>query len=104
MTDIPQKYIDEAIRRMNEERETRGFPPGYYDHTAITIVTLARTLKELNWEPPVDLLLLRAREIVANTHQELGWMSSANSVRQGRNDHHIAVKAVLTALKENSNA
>ena len=107
MTDIPQKYIDEAIRRMNEERETRGFAPGHYDqnnHTATAIVTLARTLQEFGWEPSVDPLLPRAREIAACAYEEKGWQHTATSFRLGQYDQDTVVKIALVALKENSNA
>ena len=91
-------YTNEALRRLNSPE-----PLFYQVHHAATKV-LAEALQELGWKPPVDPLLLRAREIVAEIYEGREWDGSAKHVRQGDFDGHVTMIATLAALKENSNA
>ena len=66
MTDpIPQAYLIEAVRRLNDANCAISFST-----ETQTVRVLARTLQELGWEPPVDPVEQRAKEICARLS---GW-------------------------------
>lgn len=90
--DIPQEYLDEAVRRLN------AFSHGY-SAEGISAQVLARTLRELGWKPPVDPVLKRAREIVAQVWNANGINYHAQ-VLGGERDSSVDVQAVLIALRE----
>lgn len=88
MTDpIPQAYLDEAVRRTVEGGYTSVSKNNAY------VKLLARTLQELGWQPPVDPMLVRAREIANRTSTQLDFSA-------GFHDHTPAVRAALIALRE----
>lgn len=94
VTDIPKVYLDEA------ERRYRHGPDGYYYAGNWSLKVLARTLQELGWQPPVDPMLVRAREIAARAYDSQGWGIMATEVRDGDADCSPAVQAALIALRE----
>lgn len=52
MTDIPEMYLAEAVRRLNAEADT--VPYNDQDYYLPSIKAFARTLQELGWTPPID--------------------------------------------------
>lgn len=95
MSDIPQMYLDEAVRRCNQ-----GHYSGGYVETDWTVIVLARTLQELGWQPPVDPMLVRARKIVANFYHRNNCPLAAKRVFDGERDDQDEVRIALIALRE----
>lgn len=84
MTDIPKAYLDEAVRRLNAT--------GYVYSAAHHVVqVLARTLKELGWQPPVDPVEQRAWAIARSVYQHLSDREIKGTT---------AYQAALIALRE----
>lgn len=98
MSDIPQMYLDEAIRRLNNGVGLDVWARDLNDNP--TLRTLARTLQELGWQPPVDPMLVRAREIAAKCWADLNCTFSASQILDGTGDCEPAVQAALIALRE----
>jgi hypothetical protein len=91
-------YINEALRRLSAASNC------YYWDGHPAIQAFAEALQELGWKPPVDPLLLRAREIVARIQEGKGWADAHRQTLKGVYDDSVSVLATLAALKENSNA
>lgn len=98
MSDIPQVYLDEAIRRLNNGAGLDVWGRGLNDHP--TLRTFARTLQELGWQPPVDPMLVRARGIVANFYHQNKAPYAAKRVLDGERDDQDEVRIALIALRE----
>jgi hypothetical protein len=60
---------------------------------------LAATLRELNWQPPVDPDLIEARKIVADAHSEPVYSTWAHQVIDGKRDDCIEMRCCLAAIK-----
>jgi len=60
---------------------------------------LAATLRELNWQPPVDPDLVEARKVVAAVHSEPNYSSWARQVLDGQRDGSIEIHCALAAIK-----
>jgi hypothetical protein len=59
MTDIPEMYLAEAVRRLNAS----GY---YYDRVDHAPIVFARALQELGWTPPIDeARMAKAEKVVS---------------------------------------
>jgi hypothetical protein len=96
MNDIPEMYLAEAVRRLNAAGKgiwTKN------DYTHCYVITLARTLQELGWTPPVDeARMAKARKALGAAFDALGQRDAAYAVRV--QDDHIGVQAAYDALGE----
>ena len=90
---IPQEYLDEAVRRLNDRLK------GWFKADDLATKVLARTLQELGWKPPIDPMLVRARELAVRS---IGtdYPLTVKRFRTGLNDSDPAVQAALIALRE----
>lgn len=89
MSDIPEWAVKRATDLTSEAmRDGSWLPIGGHASAAF-----ARYIAE-HEEPPVDPLLIEAREIGATHCPE-----SADAFRDGLRDGHSSVKAILAALK-----
>ena len=88
MSDIPQW----AYHHADEEAQATGGPTFNYRRA------FAQYISE-NEKPPVDPLLLEAREICASFRRKEGLASSAEKYHQGYWDQSDYLKMVLAALK-----
>lgn len=98
MTDeIPQWALERAAELANKEMGEDYLSPtsiaGTYVGTA-----LARYIAQ-HEEPPVDPLLIEAREIVARHEDSLGFDEDAKSTRAGDVDSCESVQFTLTGLR-----
>lgn len=99
MTDeIPQWALERAAELANKEAGvTGGFTAAY-----MTEADLGRTFASYiaqHEEPPVDPLLIEAREIVARHEDSLGFDEDAKSTRAGDVDSCESVQFTLTGLR-----
>ena len=84
MSDI---YIIEAQRR-------------FRDSTHGAIDMLAITLRELNWQPPVDPDLIEARKLTAHEYSIGGpFYAASDEIRQGKKDDKMCVRTALAGIK-----
>ena len=88
MTDTPQWAFDRA----NElTEECPAFHNGAY-------LAFVKYIAE-HEDPPVDPLLQQARDIAAEVYHDAGYVAYSGEIRKGRDDHSLAIKIALTALK-----
>ena len=78
MTDtIPEMYLAEAVRRLNENDMYVCYLPS--DHTAKVV---ARTLKELGWTLPIDeQRMAKARKVAAAVCEAVSMTGIAADIR-----------------------
>lgn len=98
MTDeIPQWALERAAELANKEAGVAGFTAAY-----MTEADLGRAFASYiaqHEEPPVDPLLIEAREIVARHEDSLGFDEDAKSTRAGDVDSCESVQFTLTGLR-----
>jgi hypothetical protein len=103
----PDIYTVEARRRSAEEHGKDGdvallvtrILRGDYD-TDPDQRAIAATLRELNWQPPVDPDLVEARKIAATMQKALGADEGiASAYYAGRYDDGHTVSVALAAIK-----
>ncbi len=99
MTNIPEVYLAEAMRRLN----TRGLD-GYskFDHSSRI---LASTLQELGWTPPVDAVrMAKARKVAAAVLGTTFLNANAEAIQEHREQPNsygeLAIQAAYKALEE----
>jgi hypothetical protein len=106
MTDIPQWAKERAVKMTAQEggplydiadpRLFSTYPEGGYRNQCV--VAFARYIAE-HEDPPVDPLLIEAREICALDCEKFRLLSSAGNYRRGVNDKGDTLRVVITALK-----
>lgn len=99
MTDIPEMYLAEAVRRLNLEFGKNHYTP---DDTPLREVrVLADTLQELGWKPPVDeARMVKARKAAAAVFEAANMPERAAECRSGVTTPPRSVWAVYDALGE----
>lgn len=103
MTDIPEMYLAEAVRRLN----AACIDDPWSRKDSITKV-LARTLQELGWKPPIDeARMAKARKVAAAVLEASGYAILARAVSrvvdmqpQECSDAILAIQAAYDALGE----
>ncbi len=100
--DIPQWALAQACEHLNAELKHNGSPLRYRMSEAaynVPIIVLARYIAA-HEEPPVDPLLLEAREIVARFYDtKEGSRHRAKLFRDGDYDNEPECAQALTALR-----
>lgn len=105
MSDIPEWAIESAHRRL---KIADSVPSNFevYSKESVPVRVLAEMIAE-HEEPPVDPLLIEAREI-ANSEHLMGngfdldtpyGELRTGEISNGTNDSHVVVQAALAALK-----
>jgi hypothetical protein len=92
MTDIPEMYLTEAVRRLKQ------FHP-----KSDAVKTLAATLQELGWTPPIDeARMAKARKVAAAVARQLDHsVVSKTIIRGGKSIYATdAIEAAYDALGE----
>jgi len=99
MTDIPEVYFAEALRRLND-RQLQCF--NRKNHSS---QILASTLQELGWTPPIDeARMAKARKVAAAVMEATLCPSHADDIRKNK-EHpdsygEFAIQAAYKALGE----
>lgn len=101
----PDIYTVEARRRLAaaydaEEKSVsaKDIRDGIWRRQEVEV--LAATLRELNWQPPVDPDLLEARKLVESVNvANPAYAKFAAEVLEGKWDDHTEVKVALAAIK-----
>lgn len=73
-------------------------PEGYLTHANREMTEIAARLAREGWEP-VDPIVLKAREIVADHFERRGMEAYAGKVRKGYQDRDAGMLIALKALK-----
>ncbi|RPI59350.1 MAG: hypothetical protein EHM48_09015, partial [Planctomycetaceae bacterium] len=82
MTDIPQMYLDEAIRRLEND-----CPYLSWDGS-VAVPVLAHTLQELGWKPPIDeARMAKARKVAAAVFKAAGFITTADNIETGMDSY-----------------
>jgi hypothetical protein len=89
MADIPQWAKERAIELADAED---------WEKVPALATAFARYIAE-HEDPPVDPLLIEAREICALDCEKFRLLSSAGNYRRGVNDKGDTLRVVITALK-----
>lgn len=93
MTDIPEMYLFEAVRRFKENMP--GHCWGYSDNE---IQVLARTLQELGWTPPIDeARMAKARKVAAAVCVAVSEIGVSNALESGSENRIMYGRAALQA-------
>lgn len=96
MNDIPEMYLAEAVRRLdsNLDSKWRGTTAAY---------TLASTLQELGWTPPIDeARMAKARKVTAAVFRGVSFTNGADRIEQYSefDEELAAIQAAYDALGE----
>lgn len=95
--EIPQWARERAAELANKESDDACFTAAYVA-AAYLGEAFARYIAQ-HEEPPVDPLLIEAREIVARHEDSLGFDEDAKSTRAGDVDSCESVQFTLTGLR-----
>lgn len=103
---IPEWAKEEAVRRCEKRLGRRlGYGAGDIGNICYPAITeLAATIAK-HEQPPVNPLLIEAREFVARAFDQRGGYScTAQAYRNGEYDSDMTVKSVLLALESRKNS
>ena len=99
----PDIYTVEARRRVSAAYAANDMPNNARDildgsYAQSGVEALAATLRELNWQPPVDPDLVEARKIAA-AHWQHSDPRYASEILSGTCDSGISVSVAILAIK-----
>ncbi len=109
MTDIPEMYLAEAVRRLNAEYAAQGLAQTLvWNSRTPATHALALTLQELGWTPPIDeARMAKARKVAAAVLEASGYAILGRAVSrvvdmqpQECSDAILAIQAAYDALGE----
>jgi hypothetical protein len=99
--DIPEWAIGEAVDRLNAAY-TECYDMEAWrvaaDSNHPTVLTVARLIAK-HEQPPIDPLLVMAREAAASHYDRIGAVKRQGPIREGRDDQCGSVQSALTALR-----
>ncbi len=96
----PDIYMVEARRRLADVEGCEGLAENIRKGHAVAhyVRTFAATLRELNWQPPVDPDLLEARKVAA-AHWQHSDPRYASEILSGICDSGVSVSVAIPAIK-----
>ncbi len=106
MTDIPEMYLAEAVRRLNAEYAAQGLAQTLvWNSRTPATHALALTLQELGWTPPIDeARMAKARKVAAALAGAWGFSGSKRAFLEPARilnaDDREALQAAYDALGE----
>jgi len=93
MTDIPEMYLAEAVRRLNAEYTAQGLAQTLvWNSRTPATHALALTLQELGWTPPIDEARMdKARKVIGVVLVKLGCSPLSYAI--GKDEYNCAIQA-----------